>query len=437
MQPTLPPGPRWPALVQTVQYATHTREHLLGLHARYGDFFTIHALNGPVALACTPALAKEVFTADAEHYSAFAVQATRSVLGSRSVLVTHGAEHKRQRKLIVPPFHGARMRAYGEAMLDAARERTARWTPGMELRIHDEAMAMSFDVILRTVFGASEGQDAAEARETIQRLLDAFDPILLFTPRTHHPLVPAWRRFLRARQAFDEFVVRCLARRRASEGGTDIASMLLAARTEEGAALDDAEIGDHLLALLVAGQETTAIALSWMIYLVFRHPDVLSKVRAELDAARDAEPDAIAKLPYLSAIWDETLRLEPVLADVIRTVASPLEIGGHLLPVGSNVGVAIDVIHRDPTLYPEPERFRPERFLERRMNAFEHLPFGGGHRRCIGAAFAEYEGKLVFASLVSRFDFELRSVEHRARRNVTLAPAHGVRVVVRPRASAS
>ena len=437
MQTSLPPGPRWPALVQTVQYATSTREHLLALHARHGDFFTIHALNGPVALGCTPALAKEIFTADPDHYRAFAVDATTSILGSRSVLVTHGAEHRRQRKLIVPPFHGARMRAYGEAMRGAALERAATWTKRSELRLHDEAMEISLDVILRTVFGASSGPDADEARATVQSLLHAFDPILLFTPRTHHPLVPSWRRFLRVRAAFDAFVTRCIERRREAGEGTDIVSMLLAARTEDGAGLEDGEIGDHLLALLVAGQETTAIAISWMIYLVFKHPEVLAKVRAELDTAPDGEPETTAKLPYLSAVWDETLRLEPILSDVIRTVATPLRIGDHLLPVGSNVGVAIDVIHRDPTLYPEPERFRPERFLERRMNAFEHLPFGGGHRRCIGAAFAEYEGKLVFASLVSRFDFELRSVEHRSRRNVTLAPAHGVRVAVRPRARPS
>ena len=435
MQTSLPPGPRWPAVVQTVQYATRTREHLLELRARYGDLFTIRALNGDVAMGCTPAHAKTIFTADPDGYLAFATGALDSLVGSRSILVSSGALHRRQRKLVVPPFHGQRMRAYGAAMREVARDHAARWPRGTELRLHDATLQISLDVILRTVFGVAAGPDIEDARRVVEGALSALSPVLVFTKATQHPLVPAWRRFLRAKEDFDAFVARCLARRRAAgEGGDDIVSMFLAARAEDGSAMPDEEIRDHLLALLVAGHETTAIALAWMVYLVCSDPEVLAKLRAELDAAGDADADVIAKLPYLSAVWDETLRLEPIVTDVVRTLREPLELGGFLIPKGACVGVAIDVIHRDPTLYPEPERFRPERFLERRMSAFEHLPFGGGHRRCVGAAFSEYEGKLVLAELLRTLDFELKSKERRVRRNVTMAPEHGVRVVVRDRA---
>jgi cytochrome P450 len=401
------------------------------MRRRFGDLFTVRALNGTVVMGCTPALARQVFSADPSTFRAFAVGALGPILGEQSLLVSSGEPHRRQRKLLQPPFHGARMRAYGQAMQQVAAEYIDRLRPGQELRAHDLTTSISIDVILRTVFGVG-GATLEQARTLLRDVLAGFSPLLVFSPRTHHPLFPPWRRLRRSQAAYEVLIEKLVSERRASgEHGEDILGMLLAATWEDGAPLTTAEIRDQLLTLLVAGHETTAISLAWATHDLYTQPAVLERLRAELSPLGSSpEPEALARLPYLSGICDESLRLRPIVSDVLRTLEKPFEYGGYQLPAGVGVAVAIEEIHADPSIYPDPDTFRPERFLEKKPGPFEFLPFGGGHRRCIGAAFSDYEARLVLGTLAARLDLQPLGLDRRVRRNVTMGPERGVPVRV-------
>jgi cytochrome P450 family 110 len=230
-----------------------------------------------------------------------------------------------------------------------------------------------------------------------------------------------------------------LMRRRRAGGGTDLGrdvlGVLLAARYEDGSAMTESETRDQLITLLLAGHETSATALAWCLYYLAREPEVLAKLRAELDAlGPNPAPEAVVRLPYLSAVVSETLRIEPIVTDVLRVCREPITLGGRwTVPRGDVIAVMLIAILKDPRVFPEPDRFRPERFLERKFSVSEFLPFGGGARRCLGAAFAEAELALAIAELVTHWELELESAEpERAkRRNVTMGPARGVRLRVK------
>lgn len=431
---TLPPGPRWtiPATLRLIRdpYAT-----LRELRARYGDLVTFPSLNGKIVLAMTPALAKPILTAPADLYAPWAVQTLPTLIGPRSLLVTQGETHRKDRKLLTPPFHGARMRAYGDTMRTLAERRfEAALVPGATVRMQDITTEITMDVILRTVFGVADGEALEEGRAMMRELVGGLSPLLFFTKRVHTPLFPPYRRFLGIRDRFNAWLgARIAEARTRGEAGEDVLAMMLAARYDDGSAMSDEDLTSQLITLLFAGHETTAIALAWAVSWLGRNPAALARVRAELDAAPE-DPEAIAKLPFLSAVCDETLRLHPIVTENLRLLERPLELGGYTIPAGIGVGVAIGAIHADPAIHPDPDTFRPERFLERKHSPFEHLPFGGGHRRCIGAAFAEYEMRIALAVLVQGWDLELvHEDEGPIRRNVVLGPAHGVPVRVKGR----
>jgi cytochrome P450 len=259
-------------------------------------------------------------------------------------------------------------------------------------------------------------------------MLGGLSPLLLFSRQLQRSFFPPWRRFLAAQAELTKLIERQVTSRRQSGAhGRDIFGLLLDARWDDGEPLSLSQIRDHLLTLLVAGHETTAISLAWAVHDVYRNPQVLRRLRDELDTlGQDPDLEALATLPYLGAVCDESLRLRPIITDVQRTLVDPFEFGGHPLPAGVAAGVAIETIHSDPTIYPEPDQFRPERFLERRFSPFEFLPFGGGHRRCLGAAFSNHEARIVLATLVSRLDLESLVLDTRVRRNITMGPKHGV-----------
>lgn len=427
-------GPRL-APLQTYRLMTDPYRYYAAMRDAYGPEYVVPALNGTVLVVTTPEAVKEVFTAPPEVYASFGTEALGPVLGAFSVISVSGEAHKKARKLLMPPFHGARMRAYGETMREVARTELGRVRPGEPFAAHELTRRISLEVILRTVFGA-EGEMAARARTQLEAILGGFSPAYLFIRVLQSRLVPAWRRFLEARAALSEYVRRSVAERRAERGDRqDILAMLALAEHDDGSKLSDAEITDHLLTLLVAGHETTAIALAWALYWLARTPDALASLRRELEAHEGADPEAIAKLPYLSAVCDESLRLNTIVPDPLRMLAQPYTVRGHGLPAGMGICIASDVIHQDPSLYPEPARFRPERFLEKKPSPFEFFPFGGGHRRCIGAAFSDFEARIALAETVRTFDFRLvhDDPEPVVRRNVTMGPARGVPIVLTPR----
>jgi cytochrome P450 len=296
---------------------------------------------------------------------------------------------------------------------------------------------VALDVILETVFGAAD-LDRVVARKVLVGMIHGLAPSIVGGETLHKSWFPPWRRFVRARETFDRWVYALIRERRSrGEGslGDDVLGVLLSARYEDGSPMDDAEVRDQLFTLLLAGHETSAIAMSWCVYHLLRNPAVLAKLRAEVDAlGPDPSPEAITRLRYLDAVLSETLRIDPIVTDVIRVCREPLTLAGRwTVPRGGLVAVMIGSILRDPRVFAEPERFRPERFLEKKFAASEFVPFGGGARRCLGAAFAQAELAIAVAEIASRWDLALANTEPepRVRRNLTMGPKHGVRIRVR------
>lgn len=441
----LPDGPRSPVLWQSVRFLSRPAPYTRKLMGKYGDAFRFHTLVGTGLAVAEASLAREVWAAPPETFEP--VGLVGSIFGGQSVIATAGATHKRQRKLLNPQFHGARIKAMYGAMQRVIRQhlaglvRSAR--DGSVVVIGDLAQAMTLDVILETVFGASPGLDRARAREVLVESIHGFSPALLASTKLHVPLFPPWRKFDRARRLFDAWVSGVVAARRAERGGRgegdfgdDVLGVLLAARYEDGEPMSDAEIRDQLLTILLAGHETSAVAVSWGVYYLCREPAVLSRLREEIDALGvDPGADALARLPYLQAVASESLRIEPIVSDVLRRCKAPLKVGPWTVPEGQLVAVMICAILEDPRVFEQPERFMPERFLGKTYHAGEFLPFGGGQRRCLGAAFAEAELAIALGTIASEWELCLADSrpEHAVRRNVTMGPARGVRVLVKGR----
>lgn len=405
---------------------------------RHGDTFWLHAVNGRVLASGDPALVADVLRADTTEVRPFGVDAIRPLVGTNSVLTLWGPRHREERRLLTPSFHGQRMKAYGGLMVRTVDEVSDAWRDGAEIVAADAMLAVSIRVIVRAVFGVLEPARMAPWFTAVAELVDSIHPAALFLPFLQvapFGLGP-WARFVRARDALDALLHAEIRSRRAAEAqGEDILSMMLLATHEDGRSMTDDEIRDELVTLLFAGHETTQIAMSWMLYHLARDADATERVTAELDGT-DGSPEALAKLPFLDAVVNETLRLEPIVPDFLRTLAVPMTLGGHALPAGAHLALLTSLVHTRPDLYPDPYRFRPERFLERKFKPHEWLPFGGGVRRCLGAALATWEMKVVVGTLLRRFRFESLSDETSVRRNVTMGARTGVRLRVTPRQGA-
>ncbi len=404
---------------------------------KYGDPFLVKALNGDVIVTASEANIKTIFSARPHTFGAFASATTRSLLGEGVILAMSGSAHLRERKLQLPPFHGSRMRAYGEQMIDVAERLSASMMGSERFLALDVGREISREVILRAVFGVEDVHEVHETATALHEFVDALHPLLFFTQRMHRSFLGRgpWARLQRVASVVDHLLYAQIRRRRAlaAEGlevGDDIMSMLLQARYEDGEQMHDRHLRDTLLTLLFAGHETTSVAIAWGLYHLYTHPNVLARLREELAGLDDPGPDAIAELPYLKAVCQETLRMHPVVPDVVRMLREDLELEGCTVPAGVGVAIPTCVVHSDPKIYPEPDTFRPERFLETKPGLWTWLPFGGGHRRCIGAAFAMYELALVLATIVRRYDFEVceRRPVVPKRRSVTMGPSTGVRM---------
>jgi cytochrome P450 len=326
------------------------------------------------------------------------------------------------------------MRAYGQAMRATARRHLGTLEPGRSFAMHDVTRQISFDIILQTIFGIDESHMDA-TRPTVARSIDALSPALLFTDKLQASWFPPFRRFATAREEVRRAMFSIMATRReglsSGQPHDDILSMLLESRYDDGSSMSDEEILDQLFSLLFAGHETTAIAIAWSVYWLLEDRTRLAKLRDEL-AHLGPEPtlEAVTKLPYLGAVCTESLRLNPILPDPIRSLRKSLTLGPYTIPAGYGVGVAACTIHQDPASYPRPEAFEPERWLGVTPSPFSYLPFGGGHRRCIGQAFSDYEQRVVLAEIVSALELHLEGPERAVRRNIVMGPEHGVRVRV-------
>ncbi len=433
----LPPGPSTPALWQTYRFLVHPREETRRQVAKYGHAVRFRALIGKGIGFASPELAREVFAADPSTFET--APTLPSLFGPQALLATYGDKHKRQRKLMNPRFHGARVKGYLDAMQRVVKghlgslERAA--SDGSSVVIRDLSQTLTLDVILETVFGVrSAGEERERARGILIGLMRAIVPSLVPSAALHRAWFPPWRTFSRRRAAFDAWVDELVTARRAGgDPGTDVLGTLLEARYEDGAPMDDSEIRDQLMTLLLAGYETTATAVAWGVYWLLREPATLARLRQELDAlGPNPGAEALVRCPYLGAVVSESLRVEPIVTDVSRVCVKPLKVGRWTVPAGEVAVVNLMSILTDDKLFPEPERFRPERFLERTFSAAEFLPFGGGARRCLGAAFAEAELAIVLGTIASEWELSLASPapEKAVRRNITMGPRSGVVVKV-------
>ncbi len=427
---SLPPGPAIPAFLQGLRYMRDPLAFLSGFRERYGDVFTIRfPYFGEIVYVASPELVKEVFTGSPAVLHAGEANATvlEPAVGPNSVLTLDDEPHMRQRKLLLPPFHGERVRRYGDLIREVTRRDMESWPVGRPFALRPHTQRITLAVILRAVFGIVD-----EARvERATRLIDEFsDRVTLITkfPNLRRDLGPfsPWRRFLRARAELDEFIYEEIALRRGEAGDEerdDVLSLLLRARDDDGNPMSDEELRDELLTVVGAGHETTATALAWAMERLLRSPRALGRLRESIGADEDE---------YLDATVKETLRTRPVIPDVARKLTAPISIAGYELPAGSFVLPAIAALHYREDIFPDSQEFRPERFLGTKVDNYAWIPFGGGVRRCVGAAFAEYEMRLVLREFVARA--RLRADDPRPEgvriRNITLAPAKGTRVVL-------
>jgi cytochrome P450 len=404
---------------------------------RFGDTFTIRLPSRPpLVMVSHPDAIRELFTGDPDDLHAGESNAIlEPLLGKHSLLLLDGSAHLHERRLVQPPFHGERMVSYGTTMRDIARRAIDAWPVGRPFAIQPEMQSITLDVILRTVFGLEDGPRMTELRAELAELLavSASPQLLLAALQAgDEPPRGAAARPFETRKRVDALLFAEIARRRAlpDEERTDVLSLLLAARDEDGVPLSDQALRDELVTLLVAGHETTATALAWAVHHLLVHPDVRARLADEIRGIDD--PLALSRLDYLDAVVKETLRLTPIVPMVGRRLTRPMTVAGRALPAGVVAAPSIVLAHRRAERWPDPDRFAPERFLEAKPTPYEFLPFGGGVRRCIGAAFALYEMKIVLAEILRRVELELQpGYEARViRRSVTLAPSQGMPVVV-------
>jgi cytochrome P450 len=438
----LPPGPRLPSLAQIAWFIRDRIGMLERCGRDYGEAFTIRFPWETLVVVWNPEVVRQVFTGDPHVLHAGKGNAIlKPFLGDRSVLLLDGAEHLRQRRLLLPPFHGERMLAYGELMRDVTLDAMSRWPEGTPFPVQPRMQEITLTVILRAVFGIEEPRRFAELKTKLTRLLDEGSrSIATFLPFLQVELagLTPYGRFRRRLREIDDLIYREIAEHRPGADGaarTDVLSLLLQARDEDGNALTPRELRDELLTLLVAGHETSATSLAWTFYYVLKDARVVSEIRAELDRVvgdGPVRPEAVGELRYLDAVLRETARLRPILTFVARQLQAPIELAGYRLPAGVTVAPCIQLVQRRADLYPDPEAFRPERFLERKFSPYEYFPFGGGDRRCLGMAFAQYEMKVVLATVLSKLDLRLPADSNvrPMRRAITIAPSDGTRVVV-------
>jgi cytochrome P450 family 135 len=426
----LPPGPRLPAAVQSAVWIAQPWKFMDRCAAHYGDTFTLRPLGDqPWVMVSHPDVVKEVFNGPPELlHAGEGNRILLPVVGANSVLLLDGDAHRRQRRLLMPPFRGNQLASYADTMGAVAKAEVARWPRGKPVRLHPLIQALTLEVILRAVFGLSEGRRRDQLRAEIVQMLSRatnFVGQVAFLMGVGPPRAraAATGRLLRG---VDRLLYAEIAERRRAEDldqRGDVLSTLLQARHEDGQPMSDVEIRDELMTLLLAGHETTATALAWAVERLVRHPDAQTRLTNEIRTGETQFRDAVVK---------ETLRLRPVIPAVARRLTAPMTLGGVRLPAGVTVAPSVYLMHRRPDIYPDPTRFQPERFLDQRAGTYTWIPFGGGVRRCLGAAFAEYEMRVVLGEL---FDTcTVRPINERPepdrRRGLAQAPGRRTTVIL-------
>ena len=453
----LPDGPKIPPIVALVATWSRPAATMHSLRARYGKRFTVQLpFQPPFVILSDPDDIKQLFTASPEAiHPGEGARILEPLVGSYSLILLDEAPHLEHRRLLLPAFHGERMQGLIGLMTELTEREVATWPVGEPIALHGRLQRLTLEIILRAVFGLDDGPRLDALREALTEVLAFSESPLSVLPRAQQfeRWIPSLRRFRRAIVRADELIFEQVAERRAAEQAgaethDDVLAMLLAARHApddssaarsgeagsraggelEGEPMSEQEIRDELMTALVAGHETTASQLSWGFAQLAREPQVVTRLTEELDAG---ESDA-----YLTATMQEIMRLRPVLPNAEpRLTKEPVTIGGVEYPAGVSLLASAYLVHHDEEIYPQPFRFRPERFLEKGPGTYTWLPFGGGRRRCLGASFAQQEMKIVLGAVLRRFALMpgVSEPEVTVRRSITFSPSAGCSVVLRER----
>jgi cytochrome P450 family 135 len=430
----LPPEPSSSPLVQTLRWSFRPLPFMQECRERYGDSFSVRfvGFERPMVMISDPAAIKALYMERSHGLPPGRNIVLEPIVGSRSLLILQGEDHLAHRKLMLPPFHGERMRSYAPIVEEIVDREIDSWPLGEEFAIHPHMQAITLEVILRVVFGVADGPRLERLRGVLTKVLEeTASPLAQLTglaSRRFGGRGP-WAKFERQLKAADELLYAEIAERRDRgdfEEREDILSMMMQAEFDDGERMSDTDLRDQLMTLLLAGHETTATALAWTFDLLLRHPGPLGRLRDSLEAGED---------DYLRATISESLRLRPVVPLAGRRLGVDLETDDLHLPAGTDVTPAIWLAHTRPDAYPEPFAFRPERFLDDPPDTYAWIPFGGSIRRCIGASFAEFEMRIVLREVLTRCDLHKASPqpEKTGRRNITLSPKDGTPVVITAR----
>jgi cytochrome P450 len=428
---SLPPGPRAPSWLQTLRWWARPVPMMEDCRTRFGRRYTMRLIGAPpfVSLA-DPAEVKEVFTAppDVLHPGEGA-RILEPVVGRNSVILLDEDAHLSQRRLMLPSFHGEQVARLTGVMTKVAGEEIERWPRDEPIALHPRLQALTLEIILRTVFGLDEGARLDRLRAALTEVLAIGTSPLSVVPPLQRDLGPRtpWGRFVRARDAVDAELYALIDERRADAARRDdVLALLLAARHEDGSPMSSQELRDELMTLLVAGHETTASELAFAFERLVRAPAVLERLTSKIASGDD---DA-----YLTATVQEVLRRRPVLPlSAPRLAMREVEVGGVRYPPGVCLVPNAYLIHHDPAIYRDPYAFRPERFLDQPPGTYTWIPFGGGRRRCLGAAFATAEMKVVLRAVLERARPRAAGdgcLEASRRRSITLSPRQGAQVVL-------
>lgn len=430
-----PPGPRGPGLALGLGWLLGEPRLFPRWRERYGDVFMLHSTGfaPPLTVVSDPAEAKRIFAGDRATVRPGDANSgpLRELVGEQSLLLLDEERHLHRRKQMLSPFHGKRMHVYGEPIGEIADAEIDSWPLDRPFALHPSMQALTLRVILRAVFGLEHDELALRRLEKlfVRYGNQGMRPWMLLMAQRELPRYGPWRPFIRTREEVDAFLGEEIERRRSSRRlaeRQDILSLLVAARDEDGRGMPTEELRDQLMTLLIAGHETTATGLAWSIERLLRHPHAIHRLKTEL--AEDRQD-------YLRCVVQESLRCRPVIPFVLRYLTEPLPIGDYTVPGESLLAVSITLIHQRPDLYPQPDEFRPERFEDGRTESFAWLPFGGGVRRCIGAAFATFEMQIVLRRILERCELQAPDPrpEKPRRRAVTFVPHQGTRAVLRRR----
>ena len=435
---SLPPGPVMPPWRQLIQWLRNPLGYLESAHESYGDVFTGRFGGNlpPFVLVSNPEAIREIFSADGKLFDSGRSNGLLKVLfGETSILLLDGENHHRQRRLLAPPFHGERMKSYGETICEIARDVSNSWSEGQPFDLRKDMQEITMSLILQVVFGLEKGARYKQLKQLLGQMLDMLgSPLsasMLFLEFLQQDLGPwsPWGRFVRRQRSMEELLYAEIREKReaADPNRTDILSLMISARDESGESMTDIELRDALVTLLVAGHETTATALTWALYWIQTIPEVREKILAEIDGlGPNPSPVDITRLPYLTAVCQETLRIYPVGIITLGRIANcDVTVADRKFSAGTVMAPCIYLVHHREDLYPQPKQFRPERFIGRQFAPYEYLPFGGGGRICIGMALAFFEMKLVLATILSRYELALENKHpiRPQRRGLTLAPS--------------